>query len=73
MIDAMMKGQPPAGVQSLRIPVPHLKQLLTHCWDFEPDARPSAAHCLRIIDSALAMVSDFPELDFNLPVSVCSC
>ncbi|KAG9042458.1 hypothetical protein FS837_010835 [Tulasnella sp. UAMH 9824] len=64
---AMSKGQRPAEVQSLRIPAPHLKQLLTQCWDFEPDGRPSAADCLRIIESALAMVSDFPELDFNLP------
>lgn len=50
---AIMMGELPSDPESLPIPVPDLKILIAKCWTIKPNERPSAADCLRILNSVL--------------------
>ncbi|KAG8977551.1 hypothetical protein FRC05_001409 [Tulasnella sp. 425] len=51
IIVALLESEIPAEIESLLIPVPDLKLLLAKCWAITPIERPSAAYCLRILNS----------------------
>lgn len=53
LLTAILRGQPPARVEDLPIPIPDIKLLLARCWDVEPEARPPAAECLHTLSSAI--------------------
>lgn len=51
IIIALMNHEPPNDTTTLPIPVSALKELLSGCWTIDPDKRPSAERCLRILNS----------------------
>ncbi|KIO31637.1 hypothetical protein M407DRAFT_67694, partial [Tulasnella calospora MUT 4182] len=54
IIVAIVMGEPPSETDCLPIPILDLRLLLAKCWSREPDERPSAGYCLRILNSALS-------------------
>ncbi|KAG8951743.1 Transmembrane osmosensor [Tulasnella sp. 424] len=54
IIIALMRGELPSDAESLRIHAPDLKDLFAKCWTIQPNERPSAAECLRILNSVLS-------------------
>ncbi|KAG9017076.1 hypothetical protein FRB90_001855 [Tulasnella sp. 427] len=57
VILALLAGQAPCDTESLPIPVPEIKSILTACWAISPSERPSASHCLSVLNS-LSMSSN---------------
>lgn len=45
-----MQGHPPAGKELLGIPVPEIRTLLTRCWTYEPEKRPSVGDCSHVVE-----------------------
>ncbi|KAG8924844.1 hypothetical protein FRC01_010981 [Tulasnella sp. 417] len=48
---ALVNDEIPAEIGSLPIPIPEIKLLLGKCWAIQPNERPSASYCLRILNS----------------------
>ncbi|KAG8923229.1 hypothetical protein FRC00_006479, partial [Tulasnella sp. 408] len=50
LILALMQEHPPAGNELLGIPVPEIRELLTRCWTYEPEKRPSVGDCYHVVE-----------------------
>ncbi|KAG8896939.1 hypothetical protein FRC00_005013, partial [Tulasnella sp. 408] len=55
IITAILNRQPPGQIENLSIPVPDVKLLLSKCWTYEPEERPSASFCLDFLHSAMSV------------------
>ncbi|KAG8924168.1 hypothetical protein FRC01_011860 [Tulasnella sp. 417] len=57
IILALMNNEPPSDTATLPIPISALKDLINKCWTIDPNQRPSAEDCLKILNTEASSVS----------------
>lgn len=60
---ALVMNELPSDPESLPITVPDVKVLLAKCWNLQPNERPSAAYCLRILNSVSPASNDGRQVE----------